>query len=620
MPLPIREVLKKRILIGDGAMGTLLYSYGIDRCFEELNVSQAEEVEHVHEAYISAGADVIQTNSYGANRTKLARYGLEHEVGRFNRAAVRLAKQAAGPETYVFGTIGGIGGFQKQSVESNAIYSGFREQADVLLDEGVDGLLLETYYDLDELRQVLQIARGMTDLPIIAHVSMQEPGVLMNGLPLTDALTQLEALGADIVGTNCRLGPFHMIEALRGIPLPKKAFLSAYPNSSLPDYREGKLHYENEPAYFKKYAVDFRNEGVRLLGGCCGTTPVQIQAFKEGITELEPLHSKVVEAQPEVIKVRTPGNVPESPLYQKVLDGRSVFVEFDTPRHLNTRNFFEGIQALEEAGADAITMADNSLASPRISNTAIGKLIKDRFHVPPLVHLTCRDRNLIGLQSHLLGLHVLGLHDLLVVTGDPTKIGDFPGATSVYDVSSMELIKLIKQFNRGISYSGKSLKQPTHFRIAAAFNPNVRNLDRAVQRVKRKAECGADYFISQPVFDKQRIIEISEAARDINVPIYIGIMPLTSARNAEFLHNEVPGIRLPDDVRARIASAGGKEETRRVSLDICRELIDIAMAHFRGIYLITPMDHYSMSVELIKYIKQKEKILATQKNGARVIL
>ncbi|MCO7127393.1 bifunctional homocysteine S-methyltransferase/methylenetetrahydrofolate reductase [Sporolactobacillus shoreicorticis] len=620
MKQSIRDALKKRILIGDGAMGTLLYSYGIDRCFEELNVSQAEEVKHVHEAYINAGADVIQTNTYGANRIKLDRYGLKHEVAAFNRAAVRLAKEAAKPQTYVFGTIGGIRGFQKQSLELADICAGFSEQAEALLDEGVDGLLLETYYDFDELREVLQIARKMTDRPIIAHVSMQEPGVLLNGMVLSDALRELEALGADIVGTNCRLGPFHMIEALRGIPLPKKAFLSAYPNSSLPDYREGKLHYENEPEYFKKYAADFRNEGVRLLGGCCGTTPIQIQAFKQGIAELEPLESKFVAAQPEIIRVSDHDALPDSPLYKKVVSGRSIFVEFDTPRHLNTDRFFKGVKALEEAGADAITMADNSLASPRISNAAIGKLIKEKFHVPPLVHLTCRDRNLIGLQSHLLGLHVLGLHDLLVVTGDPTKIGDFPGATSVYDVSSMELIKLVKQFNRGISYSGKSLKQPTHFRVAAAFNPNVRNLDRAVQRLERKAECGADYFISQPVFDKERIIEISEAARSVSEPIYIGIMPLTSSRNAEFLHNEVPGIRLPDDVRARMAAAHGKEEARRVGLDICRELIDTAMDYFRGIYLITPLTHYSMTVELVQYIKGKERKRALQGKGARVIL
>ncbi|TGA97861.1 bifunctional homocysteine S-methyltransferase/methylenetetrahydrofolate reductase [Sporolactobacillus shoreae] len=607
MKTPILDEMKKRILIGDGAMGTLLYSYGIDRCFEELNVSHASEVLHVHQAYIGAGADVVQTNTYGANAIKLARYGLEHEVGRFNKAAVQLAKKAAKPETYVFGTIGGIRGFQKQSVQTEEIRRSFREQADVLLDGGVDGLLLETYYDFSELKEVLKLAREATDLPIVAHVSMQEPGVLINGMSLAEALRELESLGADIVGTNCRLGPFHMIQALRGIPLPKRAFLSAYPNGSLPDYRDGKLYYETEPGYFKKYAVDFRNEGIRLLGGCCGTTPVHIEAFRQGLSELEPIREKSVSKRVSTIIISD--NHPETPLFEKAKSGRSVFVEFDTPRHLNTSGFFRGVRALQDAGADAITMADNSLASPRISNAAIGRLIKEEFTVPPLVHLTCRDRNLIGLQSHLMGLDVLGLHDVLIVTGDPTKIGDFPGATSVYDVSSMELIRLVKQFNHGISYSGKSLRHPTHFRVAAAFNPNVRNLDRAVQRLKRKIECGADYFISQPVFDRQQIIETSKALRGISAPVYIGIMPLTSATNAEFLHNEVPGIRLPDDVRERMAAARTPEEARRTSLEIAKELIDTSMEYFRGIYLITPMGRFTVTVELLKYIKEKERLL-----------
>ncbi|WP_010632373.1 bifunctional homocysteine S-methyltransferase/methylenetetrahydrofolate reductase [Sporolactobacillus vineae] len=609
MKVPILEELKNRILIADGAMGTLLYSYGIDRCFEELNRSHPEEIVRVHRAYIDAGADVIQTNTYGANAIKLARYGLEHEVRPFNKEAVALAKHAAEPGTYILGTIGGIRGFQEPSLQLDEIRQSFRQQAEVLLSENVDGLLLETYYDLDELKEVLKIARKMTSLPIITHVSMQEPGVLINGMPLADALSQLEDLGADIVGTNCRLGPFHMIESLKGIPLPKHAFLSAYPNGSLPDYRDGKLYYQTEPGYFKKYAAEFRNEGIRLLGGCCGTTPVHIRAFKEGISELEPLTVKNVNRSSDRIVIAD--NHPDTPLYDKARSGRSVFVEFDTPRNLSTDNFFKGVRALEHAGADAITMADNSLASPRISNTAMARLIKEEFTIPPLVHLTCRDRNLIGLQSHLMGLDVLGLHDVLIVTGDPTKIGDFPGATSVYDVSSMQLIHLVKQFNRGISYSGRSLRRPTHFRVAAAFNPNVRNLDRAVQRLKRKIECGADYFISQPVFDRERIVAISQALRGVTTPVYLGIMPLTSSRNAEFLHNEVPGMSLPDDVRSRMAAAKSKEEARRTSLQIAKELIDTAMEYFRGIYLITPMTHYSMTVELLHYIKERERRLAS---------
>ncbi|MCI1859343.1 MAG: bifunctional homocysteine S-methyltransferase/methylenetetrahydrofolate reductase [Sporolactobacillus sp.] len=614
------EVLKKRILIADGAMGTLLYSYGIDRCFEELNLSQPNVVRHVHEAYIHAGADLIQTNTYGANRIKLARYGLEDEVARFNKAAVRLAKEAARPETYVFGTIGGIRGFGRRPIASNELTDVFCRQAEALLDAGVDGLLLETYYDFDELRIVLQAARKMTDLPIIAHVSMQEAGILMNGMTFAAALQEMEALGADIVGTNCRLGPFHMIRAFRGIPLPRHAFLSAYPNGGLPDYQGGKLIYQTDAAYFKKCATEFRNEGVRLLGGCCGTTPAQIKAFKQGVAELEPLTKKRVAMPRETVVASE--NHPKTPLFEKVTGGRAVFVEFDTPRYLDTDHFFKGVQALEDAGADAVTMADNSLASPRISNTAIGRLIKERFSIPPLVHLTCRDRNLIGLQSHLMGLDVLGLHDLLIVTGDPTKIGDFPGATSVYDLSSMQLIKLVKQFNRGVSYSGRSLRRPTHFRIAAAFNPNVRNLDRAVGRLKRKMECGADYFITQPVFDKQRIVETSRALTDagIEAPVLLGIMPLTSARNAEFLHNEVPGITLPNEVRRRMAAAGSKAEARRESMAIARELIDTAADYFCGIYLITPMGHYSMTAELVAYIKEKERKRPVRARGRHAMI
>ncbi|MFT8708106.1 MAG: bifunctional homocysteine S-methyltransferase/methylenetetrahydrofolate reductase [Sporolactobacillus sp.] len=606
---PILEVMKKKILIGDGAMGTLLYSYGIDRCFEELTISHAEEIVHVHEAYIHAGANLIQTNTYGANQLKLARYGLENEVKPFNKAAVALARQAAKDDVYVFGTIGGIRGFQKQSVSLETIEQIFTEQAETLLAESVDGLLLETYYDFDELKRVLQRARKLTQLPIIAHVSMQEPGVLMNGLSLAQALHILETLGADIVGTNCRLGPFHMIQALKNIPLPEKAFLSAYPNSSLPDYRDGKLFYETEPDYFRKYAAEFRNEGVRLLGGCCGTTPRQIEAFKEGIFDLVPLEQKQTapKQQPIIIRQTDPE---ETALFKKTQSRGSVFVEFDTPRHLATDHFFKGVEALKQAGADAITMADNSLASPRISNTAMAQIIKERYQLAPLIHLTCRDRNLIGLQSHLLGMAVMGLNDVLVVTGDPTKIGDFPGATSVYDLSSMQLIELIKKFNRGISFTGKSLKRPTHFRVAAAFNPNVRNLDRAVQRMKRKIECGADYFISQPVFDTARIREIQEATRGISVPIYLGIMPLTSSRNAEFLHNEVPGMRLPDSVRQRMAEASRSGNEREEGLAIARDLLSVAMNCFNGIYLITPMGHYQLSVELLHFIRRHQTFSA----------
>ncbi|MDQ0215600.1 homocysteine S-methyltransferase [Oikeobacillus pervagus] len=597
--------LKEEVLTADGAIGTLLYSYGIDFCYEELNLTQPDVIRRIHQDYIQAGADVIQTNTYSANSLKLARYGLENKREKINKAAVQIAKQAAGlNDTFVLGTIGGIRGVRKSDATLQEIVVAFCEQAESLLSEDIDGLLLETYYDLEEITTVVHTARKMTDLPIIAQVSMHEPGVLQNGLPLNDALCQLEALGADVVGVNCRLGPHHTILALEEVALPKKAFLSAYPNASLLDVVDDRIVYESEADYFGKATVKLRNEGARLIGGCCGTTPKHIAAAKKALQGLHPITEKQVkEKTPILVKSRKISTVP--PLHEKAKNERSIIVELDTPKHLDTTSFFEGAKCLQEAGIDAITMADNSLASPRISNMAMATLLKSNDQIRPLVHITCRDRNLIGLQSHLMGLHTLGLHDILAVTGDPTKVGDFPGATSVYDVSSLEFIQLIKQLNEGISFSGKSLKVKTNFSVAAAFNPNVRILDRAVKRLEKKIGFGADYFISQPVFTKEKIIEIHEKTKHLSTPIYIGIMPLTSSQNAEFLHNEVPGIKLSEETLNRMkACENDKTRSHQEGISIAKELINTAHELFHGIYLITPFLRYDMTEELVTYIHE----------------
>lgn len=612
------DSLKERILIGDGATGTLLYSYGVDRCFEELNLTHPDEILYVHKEYIDAGADVIQTNTYGANYIKLSRYGLEERVKKINSEAVRIARKAAGKEAFVVGSIGGIHGARFHTELKEEIKRSFREQLYCLLLEGVDGLLLETYYDLDELGTVLKIAREVTDIPIITNVSMHEPGVLENGVPLTEAFARLEDLGADVVGVNCRLGPYHVLKALETIPIPERAFLSAYPNSSLPEYRDGRLSYKSEPDYFKKFAVDFRNEGVRLMGGCCGTTPEHIKGLKEGIKGLEPIDKKEVKKQARVEIIESKQN-DELTLFEKVKTKRSIIVELDTPKHLDTKKFFEGAKALKEAGVDGLTVADNSLASPRICNKTMASLIKREIGLSSLVHITCRDRNLIGLQSHLMGLHMLGVRDILAITGDPTKIGDFPGATSVFDVTSFDLIKLIKQFNEGISFSGKSLKQKTNFHVAAAFNPNVHNIGKSAERLEKKIQFGADYVLTQPVFSQEKIVEVWEATKHIEAPIYIGIMPLVSARNAEFLHNEVPGIKLTSDTRRRMDEAKSPEEAVQEGLSIAKELIDTAIQYFNGIYLITPFIRYEMTVELTTYIQQKTKELEAAK-GAKLVI
>lgn len=600
------EDLKKQVLIGDGAMGTLLYSFGIDRCFEELNLSKPEEIQRIHKAYVEAGANIIQTNTYGANYIKLSRHGLEDDIKKMNQKAVKIARASAG-DAYVLGTMGGIRTFNKNAYSLDEIKRSFREQLYLLLHEEPDGLLLETYYDLEEARAVLKIARKETDLPIMLNVSMHEQGVLQDGTPLSDALRSVADLGADIVGINCRLGPYHMIEALSEVPIFDDVFLSVYPNSSLPSLEEGRLVYETDDTYFQNSAAEFRKQGARIIGGCCGTTPNHIRAMAEAVGGLAPVTEKHIKVRAkELVTVQHERTEPG--LNEIAAEKRSIIVELDPPKKLSFDKFLSAAAELKEAGIDALTLADNSLATPRISNVACGALVKQQLDMRSLVHITCRDRNIIGLQSHLMGLDTLGLHDVLAITGDPSKIGDFPGATSVYDLTSFDLIRLIKQFNEGLSLSGKPLGKKTNFSVAAAFNPNVRHLDKAVKRLEKKIDCGADYFISQPVYSEQQLVDIHNETKHLKTPIYIGVMPLTSSRNAEFIHNEIPGIKLSDSIREKMARAGeDKEKQKAEGLAIARSLLDTACELFNGIYLITPFLRSDLTSELTSYIKQKDE-------------
>ncbi|MBT2626257.1 bifunctional homocysteine S-methyltransferase/methylenetetrahydrofolate reductase [Bacillus sp. ISL-32] len=600
------EDLKHQVLIGDGAMGTLLYSYGIDRCFEELNVSKPEEIKRIHEAYVQAGAHIIQTNTYGANYIKLSRHGLEDETKKINKEAVKIARASSGG-AYVLGTMGGIRTFNKNAYSLEEIKRSFREQLYLLLHEEPDGLLLETYYDLEEAQEVLKIARKETDLPIVLNVSMHEQGVLQDGTPLSEALRSLVGLGADVTGINCRLGPYHMIEALTEVPIFDDAFLSVYPNSSLPSLEEGRLVYETDDTYFQNSAVEFRKQGARIIGGCCGTTPSHIRAMADAVGGLEPITEKEVKVRAhETISIQHERTEPG--LDEIASQKRSIIVELDPPKKLNFEKFLTAASELKDAGIEALTLADNSLATPRISNVACGALLKQQLDIRSLVHITCRDRNIIGLQSHLMGLDTLGLNDILAVTGDPSKIGDFPGATSVYDLTSFDLIRLIKQFNEGLSLSGKPLGRKTNFSVAGAFNPNVRHLDKAVKRLEKKIDCGADYFISQPVYSEQQLVDIHNETKHLKTPVYIGIMPLTSSRNAEFIHHEIPGIKLSDSIREKMALAGeDKQKQKAEGLAIARSLLDTACELFNGIYLITPFLRSDLTAELTSYIQKKDE-------------
>ncbi|QLK86920.1 bifunctional homocysteine S-methyltransferase/methylenetetrahydrofolate reductase [Staphylococcus sp. 17KM0847] len=597
------DTLKHKVLVADGAMGTILYSEGLDTCPEAYNLTHPEKVERIHKSYIEAGADIIQTNTYGANFEKLKQFGLEHKVKTIHQAAVDIAKRAATEDTFILGTVGGFRGVKKGELSLSAILYHTEIQVDTLISSGVDGLLFETYYDLEELLKVIKATRTRYDIPIIAQLTASNTNYLIDGTKINDALQQVIAAGADIVGLNCHHGPLHMKNTFSHIALPKQAYLSCYPNASLLDLDNDTFKYSNNAEYFGNTAQQLIQEGVRLIGGCCGTTPEHIRHIKKSVNHLKPITEK------KVIPIHKKSESTARTNHRLSLAERArrqptIIVELDTPKHLDTTRFFDNIKALDDARIDAVTLADNSLATVRVSNIAAASLIKQQFNIEPLVHITCRDRNLIGLQSHLLGLSLLGIHEILAITGDPSKVGHLPGATNVYDVNSKGLTELALRFNKGINTDGDALKTKTHFNIAGGFDPHVRNIKAAVRKMETKIESGMHYFITQPVFTQEKIIEIYEATKHLDVPIFIGIMPITSYKNALFLHNEVPGIKMSDDVLAQFeAVKNDRVATYNLSLSLCKSLIDKVHQYFNGLYLITPFERVDYSLELAKYSK-----------------
>ncbi|MEB5793534.1 bifunctional homocysteine S-methyltransferase/methylenetetrahydrofolate reductase [Staphylococcus hominis] len=595
--------LKNNVLVADGAMGTILYSEGLDTCPEAYNLTHPNKVERIHRSYIEAGADVIQTNTYGANFEKLKVFGLEHKVKEIHKAAVQIAKRAANKETFILGTVGGFRGIKQEDLSLSTIQYHTDNQIDTLIEEGVDGLLFETYYDLDELTSVITATRQKYDIPIIAQLTASNTNYLVDGTEINDALKQLVECGANVVGLNCHHGPHHMQRSFSHIELPEDAYLSCYPNASLLDIENSEFKYSDNAKYFGDVAQELINEGVRLIGGCCGTTPEHISYIKESVKDLKPVKTKKVISIHRTINTNAKRTLKQN-LTSKVKQRPTVIVELDTPKHLDTELFFENIGKLDEANIDAVTLADNSLATVRVSNIAAASLIKQRYDIEPLVHITCRDRNLIGLQSHLLGLSLIGVSEILAITGDPSKVGHLPGATNVYDVNSKGLTELALRFNQGINVDGDALKKHTNFNIAGAFDPNVRKLDGAVKRLEKKVAAGMSYFITQPVYSKEKIKEVYEATKHLDTPLFIGIMPIASYNNALFLHNEVPGIKMSEDVLNQFkAVKDDKEKTKELSLRLSKELIDTVHEYFNGLYLITPFQRIDYSLELAAYSK-----------------
>ena len=635
----IREAWKHRVVLGDGAMATMLHQSGVPirTCYEELSVSHPNWVRDVHLAYIAAGAEVIQTNTFGAHRIGLERYGLAHQLSDMNRAAVAVAREAARiaqttgalstpgdpPRRtkpgipWVFGTIGSTADLGYHSEAEDAPFTlkdVFREQLDVLLSAGVDGILLETFADLEEMLLALDVVRGRTPLPIIATLSPDAPDVTRDGVPLTEAFAAMKAAGADVVGLNCRLGLAGILRSYERLPHHHDTVYAAVPNAGLLHLTEGEVTYTAGAEYFADMGQRLVENGVRFVGGCCGTTPRHIRKLAERIGGLaghdlnvSNLPTSVDAARLSSLRVTfesksipsievNDGMESTPTLLEKVQKGTTVIVELDPPRTTDISRYMAGARALHAAGADSITLADNSLGTVRVSNMAVAAMLKP-LGIDPLVHVTCRDRNLIGQQSHLMGLNVLGIHHILLVTGDPSRFGDLPGATSVYDVSSIELTRMVRRLNEGIAFSGQPLKQPAKFVVGTSFNPHVRNFDKAIDRLKRKVDAGADYIMTQPVYDERIMEEIARNTEGMGIPVFIGIMPLVSARNALFLHNEVPGMHIPATVLEQMVDAP-LETATEVGMSVAADLTVKAGQYFNGIYLMTPFLRYDLTARL----------------------
>jgi methionine synthase / methylenetetrahydrofolate reductase(NADPH) len=609
--VPVREYMEKHVLLGDGAMATYLYQQGVpvQTCYEELNIREPSLIESIHREYVHAGSKMIETNTYGANRDRLERYGLENKVAKINREAVCIARESAEGKAYVFGSIGSILAGRVMEYDPEKYFDLYEEQATALLYGGVDGILLETFLDLQELKIAVETVRDLTDLPLFAQFSLLEVGRTRDSYSLTEAFAELDGK-VDGVGLNCHLGPVEILRSLEKCIVPEQLLLSAFPNSGRLGISNGKLKYKSHPEYFAEIAELLLKQGVTMIGGCCGTTPAHIAQMKEMVEKHSPIKrvnpkiNETIGPQTETIILRKR----EKPtVVEQVEQSRTIICEFDTPKDLDTSEFLLGSHKLHEAGVDAITMADNALATTRMSNLALGAILKSSTGIEPLLHIACRDRNLLGQQSHLMGLHALGIDQILVITGDPSRIGDLPGASSIYDVTSFELIRMVKQLNQGISFSGKRLQQTANFVVGTAFNPHVRKIEKAVERLEKKIEAGADFVMTQPIYDSEGIEKLYEATKHIPIPIFIGIMPLTSYRNALFLHNEIPGIKIANKVLTQMEAIDDRDKARRLGIDIAKGLLDVAMQKFQGIYLITPFSYWQMSVELTTYIREKDQ-------------
>jgi homocysteine S-methyltransferase len=618
MRSPFLERLERGALLADGAMGTQLYARGVpyERCFDELNLTDPALIQRIHREYIRAGAELVETNTYGANRFKLAPYGLEDRVRDINFRAVKLAREAreeCGEQVFLAGAIGPLGQTIAPvgTITAEEAQGAFREQADALLEAGADLIVLETFGDLQELREAIVAVQSTCELPIVAQVSLTDDGRLLTGENPADVARLLASFQVDVIGVNCGVGPQSTLDAVRQMALPLFAQTSAMPNAGAPSRLEGRYLYFSTPEYFGEYARRFVDAGVRLIGGCCGTTPVHIAAMKQALAE------KAADAPPTIAFTAPPApsappadtiesavSVEPTPLQRAFSEQRFVVsVELDPPKGLNPTRIVGGAALLADVGVDCINIGDSPMARVRMGCISLALHIQRRVGLDTIIHFTTRDRNLMALQSELLGAHSHGIRNILALTGDPPRMGNLPQAKAVWDVDSIGLIKILKRMNEGQDWAGNSIGMQAHFFVGCAVNPVADDLELELDRFHRKIEAGADYVMCQPLYDMEQLTSFLDRVGKIPVPFLLGVMPLQSYRHAEFLHNELPGVSIPAHLRDRMRLAGeqGMQEGIRQS----QEFLAAAQGYCDGTYLMPSFGRYEMVAELVKVLDRK---------------
>jgi methionine synthase I (cobalamin-dependent)/5,10-methylenetetrahydrofolate reductase len=590
MLTPFVDALHERVLVCDGAMGTMLYAKGIfiNKSFDALNLTQPDLVAEVHQEYVRAGADVIETNTFGANRVRLGSFGLADRLHEINAQGAKIARHAAGTRAYVAGAIGPLGvriePWGKTGVDEARDY--FREQAQALADGGVDLFILETFRDLNEIGAAIDAVRSVSDRPIVAQMTTEEDGNTLDGTPPERFTPDLEARGATIIGLNCAVGPAPMLDTLERMAAATPRWLSAQPNAGQPRDVEGRNIYLCSPEYMASYARRFIRHNVRLVGGCCGTTPEHIRQMKAAVrgpaASGAPGLDRSARGFPPSLAKTSAGALRDaapvaredkSRLANAMARGAFVVaVELLPPRGYQTDEIVERARRLKIGGVDLVCIPDGQRAGARMSALSLAVLIEQRAGIETLLQYSCRDRNLLGIQSDVLGAHAMGLRNLLLVTGDPGRVGDYPDATAVFDVDSIGLTNLASRLNHGSDVGGQAIGAPTGFHLGVSVNPSAPNLEEELRRFEYKVEAGAEFVVTRPVFDLQVFERFAKRIERARLPIVAVVLPFDSARHADFMANEVPGLSVPEALLGRMRLAADARAATAEGVAIAREI------------------------------------------------